>query len=194
MQLMIGALVASAAGVQAQSKTVNVAYLRAAITAIDDRSKVRVTAKFDAASGLQIAERLWLRGKGFSRFKIIDPETGAMFEEMYCKHGSKVFETLIEATEDTIYTFTGERGRGDMRDPAIFVSDVREEFRSRRKQQPVAPKGPRSYRVVMTDLASSNRTVLVNVELGKPYNVFGTQLVIEEEPPPDPNGVSVFAE
>jgi hypothetical protein len=192
--LVIGALVVSASAVLAQSKTVNVAYLRAAITSIGDRTKIRVTAEFDAASGLNIAERLWLRGKGYSRFTIIDPESGATFEDVYCKHGSKVFETLIKATENTLFTFTGERGRGDMREPALFITDVREEYRARRKEEPVAAQGPRSFRVVMTDLASSNRTVLVNVELGKPYNLFGTQLVIEEEPPPDPNSVSVVGE
>ena len=33
----------------------------------------------------------------------------------------------------------------------------------------------------MMDAANSNRTVLVNVELGKSYNLLGTVLVIEEE-------------
>lgn len=193
---LLVSIVAVAPDVRAAPEEVSVAYLRAAITSIDRRERVKVTAKLDTERGLQTADYLWLRNKGYSQFSIVDPQSGARFGSMYVSHDSAAFEDLVGAQgSDAFFTFTGERGRGDRKEPAIFVRDVRPGRSGAVKARGRAQvSGPQTFRVVLTDVATSNRTVLVNVELGKPYNVLGTRLLIEAEPPPDPNRIRVEAE
>jgi hypothetical protein len=178
----------------AQTRDVTVPYLRAAIGALPDRSRVTVKAKYDAASGLREATGRYLRSKGFSRFSIIDPETGVSFDSVYCEQDSKAFNQLLAVSEDGVFVFSGYRGRGEMKEDALFVTDVRAVLTPRQSGPEQSDVPEDTYRVIVTDLVSSNRTVLTNVEPGKSYRFFGTEIVLEREPRPGPNDVRVIGE
>jgi hypothetical protein len=182
---MLGLLLCRAT--PARGKDVSVRYLRAAIGSIRDRAPLSFVAEYSAADGLTEVRHSYLRGKGFSRFTVRDPESGFTFDQVYCQKNAAVFRTLIELQEDTLYRFQGYKEQGEERADAVFVTSI-EPVRSREAESLRAAEtaGPKTYRLVLTDHITSNRTVLVNIELGKRYNLMGTTVVVEEEPPARP--------
>lgn len=161
-------------------QTVTVKFLRAAVGSLSEGERITVRAEFSADEGLTEATRIYLRNKGYSRFNVKDPDSDVAFDSMYCHRDSAAFSALIKAEKKGIYDFIGYRGRGQNKEDAFIVESVR--FVSDVKSGDEQAR-PTSYRLTLVDGATSNRTVLVNVELGKPYNMMGAVLILEEEPP-----------
>lgn len=179
---LVGAGLVSLVGGEAcaQRRDVTVQYLKAALGSIADRDRVSLDAEYSVEAGLTEARGSYLRNKGFSRFTVLDPVSGAEFGSAYCEHDSKVFNELLGVKEKKRFIFAGYKGKGEGREDAIFVTSVTP--LSEPRQPPAKEKRQTTtYRVTMIDHVSSNRTVLVNIELGKRYNVMGTTLVLEDE-------------
>lgn len=173
---------------------VTVKYLRAAIGSIPDRSRVNFVGDFSVAAGLKEARGTSMRGKGYSRFAVKDPEAPeVVFNSVYCQQDSKAFKALINATGDGRFHFYGNKEQGEDREEAIIVTDAKlvTDEAGETAESP-APAGPASYRIVMVDHVSSNKTVLANIELGKAYNVMGTTLTLEPEPAGSVNAPTVL--
>jgi len=179
---LVGAGLVSLAGGEAcaQRRDVTVQYLKAALGSIADRERVSLEAEYSVEDGLTEARGSYLRNKGFSQFTVLDPASGAKFSSAYCEHDSKVFNELLGIKEEKRFIFAGYKGKGERREDAIFVTSVTP------LSEPPRPSAREksqttTYRVTMIDHVTSNRTVLVNIELGKRYNVMGTTLVLEDE-------------
>ena len=181
----------SVAAARSEPRDVTVSYLRAAAGALSDGDKVTFTAMFDGSKGLREAVGPVMRNKGYSRFQVIDPQAKAVYDSVYCEQRSSVFDTLVGVSGQKLFYFWGYRTRGENREDAMVVTDVRPVVPLDLVQKATPAAGPLRLRVVLTDLATSNRTVLVNVETGKMYRVLGTGLMIEAEPPP-PEGLQTF--
>lgn len=175
--------------VNAQVKEVSIPYLKAAIGSIDNRGRVKVKGTYDGALGLSEAGGRYLRNKGYSRFSVNDMEGRTSFESFYCHRDSKAFDSLIDVAGSSPFILYGYKERGEDGRDAIFVTNVTRipepekpgEDETGAEEGAVGEETRKTYRITMMDAASSNRTVLVNVELGKPYNLLGTVLVVEEE-------------
>jgi hypothetical protein len=188
------ALLAGAGWAPAQ-REVSVGYLRAALGSIRDRERVAFEADYLGEQGLREARGAYLRNKGFSRFTIRDAASGAVFDSIYCEHGSSVFKQLLQARSTKRFRFEATKGTGEDRKDAIFVTSA-VEVRQAAADTPPPPDPqplPRSLKVTLTDHATSNRTVLVNIELGKTYNLMGASLRIEAEQAPEgpPDAVQI---
>lgn len=171
--------------VRAQTKEVTVPYLRAAVGSLDNRDRVVLRAEYNATTGLREVTQIFLRGKGYSRFQVTDPETGLAFDDIYCMQDSKAFGKLLKTTKNTVFLFTGYRGRGERKEPAVIVTDVRAVRTyndAANKDAAPLPEPPTKFQLMITDRVSSNTTIITNVELGKPYSILGSTLVIEEQP------------
>jgi hypothetical protein len=174
---------------KAQVKEVSVPYLKAAIGSIGNRSRVKVKGNYDGALGLAEATGRYLRSKGYSRFSVSDMEGRARFESFYCHQDSKAFKSLIDVSGKVPFILYGYKERGEDGEDAIVVTHVTkirepaasEEDESGAVEGVAEAETKRTYRITMMDAANSNRTALVNVELGKSYNLLGTVLVIEQE-------------
>jgi hypothetical protein len=177
--IVLGLAVAGVAS--AQTKEISVSYLRAAIGSLDDRSSVQLNAVFMADPGLVDSTGNYLRGKGYSRFSVKDPRSGVVFTSMYCRQDSQAFKELINSSTKT-YRLSGYKEYGEQKEPAIIVTGV---VPSAEKGGAVSGgPGARTFRVILVENASSNRTELANVALGQAYNVAGFTLQIEEESSP----------
>jgi hypothetical protein len=167
--------------VSAQTKDISVAYLRAAIGSLDDRSSVQLNAGFLPDPGLVEATEKNMRGKGYSRFTVKDPRSGVVFSSMYCRQDSQAFKELISGGAKT-YRLSGYKDYGEMNEPAIIVTGV-----GPYTEKPGAggeAKGAKTLRVIIRDNVSSNRTELANAVLGQAYSVGGITIQIEEESSP----------
>jgi len=176
--------------VNAQVKEVSIPFLKAAIGSIDNRGRVRVKGKYDAVEGLTETTGRYLRNKGYSRFSVTDLEGRTRFVSFYCHQDSRAFRSLLDTTETTYFIFYGYKERGERGEDAIIVTEVTsipEPEKSEPDNSGVSSPDPqaekKTYRITMMDMATSNKTVLVNVELGKPCNLLGTVLIVEEEEP-----------
>jgi hypothetical protein len=167
----------------AQQKEVSVAYLRAAMSSLSDRASIVVYATYLPDPGLVEAYGRYLRGKGYSRFSIKDPQTGAEFASMYCAHDSKAFKDLISVTTPTTFRFYGYKDNVETTQSGIFVESVEPYKEVPPEERPsTAPATAASrFRVTVTDNATSNRTVLADVKLGQSYNAAGVTLRIDSE-------------
>lgn len=166
----------------AQDRDTSVPYLRAAIGSLSLRDRVTFTAVYDGQSGLQEATGRYLRGKGYSRFTAIDPTSGQVFNSVYCLQDSKVFSDLIQVRGRQTFTFHGYKDRGESKEDAVVVTQLERVGTETPKGADEAAEGPgQTFRVTLTDLSTSNRTVIVNVEPGKPYRLLNSQILIEEE-------------
>lgn len=162
-----------------QSKETSVAFLRAAIGSLGDRAQVQLEALFTPDQGLVETTGTYLRGKGFSRLTITDPRSGVSFSSVYCSQDSQAFRDLL-ASGPQIYRFSGYKDYGEQHEPALFVTAI----------EPVAEKparmaddrSGRKLRVTIIDNASSNRTEVANVLMGRSYQVGGITFIVEDEP------------
>ena len=167
----------------AEPKEVNVAYLRAAITTLSDRESVLVVATFLPDPGLVEPQRRWGRQGGVAQFSIRDIKTGAVFTSMYCMQNSSAFKDLIAIAKPTAFRFRGYKGDGERNEAAIYVTSVEsytEAAISESSKAGVVPSDAR-YRVTIIDNATSNRTVLADVAIGRSYNAGGVTLRVEPE-------------
>jgi hypothetical protein len=171
----------------AQDKDISVSYLRAAVSSLADGTRVRLPGDYSAAEGLHDATGVYLRNKGYSRFTIRDGDIE--FRNVYCPYDSKAFAELLKVKGTRRFIFSGYKQRGERHEDAIFVTDV-EEVPEREQPKDVVQIG-KVYRLTMIDNTSSNRTVLGNIELGKPVRFLGTTLVLDEEAQ-DSGGVEVL--
>lgn len=180
--LLLFVFISGEAAAQAR-KTYTPQYLRAAISSIRDRARVTVTGEFDAQRGLVATTESWLRGKGFSRFTVKDPDTGFAFDSMYCKHDSEAFEGLLNVGTRRVYRFHGYKDEGEQREDAVIVESV-ELVRDIKPEETVKAeaKPDLRLRVTITDNASGVKTVLVNVIKGQVYRLEGLSVVVEDEP------------
>lgn len=154
-------------------------YLNAALGSIAARAKVSVRAEYSSADGMREATESYLRNKGYSRIVLRDPVSGASFDKAYCAHDSKAFEDLIGVHGKKVFIFECERGTGENRRPALFIESL---LAVRQQPEAIPPTvQAATFRVTLTDAATSNRTVLANVELGREYSVAGVKLKIESE-------------
>lgn len=187
----VAGLIAVCAGnLPAQARNVSVGYLRAALGSIQDRASISIEGRYSGKQGLKDARGSYLRSKGYSQFTIADAETGLTFDLAYCKHDSTAFNELLSVKGSKLYVFQGHKGSGEGRADAFFVTSV----------TPVRDSGPaeveqedrvKHFMVTIIDNATSNRTVMMNVELGKEFKMVGSTLIIEEEKE-DPNKVRVL--
>lgn len=188
IMIFVAGLVPDAA---AQGRNVSVAYLRAALNSLPDRGSVSFTAEYSGREGLKQASGSYLRNKGFSRFTVRDPETGLTFNSIYCEQGSAVFNELLKVTGTRRFNFQGHKGTGEGREDAIFVTSAEPVRLPRDERVEEEEEEEKTYRVTIVDHATSNRTVMVNVELGKEFNLMGATLLIEEEDS-DPDGIRIM--
>ena len=167
-----------------QTKEISVAYLRAAVGTISDRSSVQLNAVFLPDPGLVEATGNYLRGKGYSRFSVKDPQSGVVYTSMYCRQDSQAFRELINPGAKT-YRMSGYKDSGEQNEPSIFITGV---LALPEKGGKVGDEKGRTFRVIIRDNASSNRTELANVVMGQAYSVAGITLQIEAEPVSSGNG------
>ena len=169
-----------------QKKVLSAAYLKASIGAIDDRRSVTIRAEYLVDPGMTQAEGWRLRNKGYSRFSIRDPQTGALFESMYCKQESDVFWELLKAEGNKELTFHGEKGSGEDREGAIFVSRIDSVLLTPRAvaRRIANVKEPETtpLRVTIVNEETGTRTVLTGVKRGTPVKVEGLAITVEDEP------------
>jgi len=174
-------------GAWAQKKVLTAAYLRASIGALDERSSVIVRGEYLIDPGMIQSDGRALRNKGYSRFSIRDPQTGIQFSSLYCKQESDVFWALLKADANKLFTFYGEKGRGEQREGAIFVDRLEavlmtpEEI-ANRGQEDAATSDEKPLRITITKDESGTRTVLTNVQRGSEVKVEGLTIVVEDEP------------
>jgi len=173
----------------AQEKEYSVSFLRAAAGSLGDRAPVVVVGAYLANPGLLEAQGFYLRGKGFSRFSAKDTQTGAVFTSMYCDQNSKAFSDLV-GSKTKNYRFYGYKDRGEENESGFFVTRV-EAIREAEKPA-AAPTTAKSFRVTITDNATSNRTVVANVSPGQSYAVGGVTFKVEIEP--SASGAAVHGE
>ena len=166
-----------------QGEEVSVKFLRAAVSSIAYDEKIVVTGEYSEADGLLEATGRFLRGKGYSQFSIKDPDSGVTFDAAYCHRDTKAFRDLMKVSGSKRFKFYGSKARGERDEEAIFVTSVTE------VEEPVegvgsgrSRAGSGTYRITMVDKVTSNKTVLVNIQVGKPYSLFGSTLILEEEP------------
>ncbi len=174
-------------------QTVTVRYLNAALGTIDIRERITVTAAYVGTDGMEEALKGPLRSKELTRFSIKDPTSSAVFELMYCKINSDVFNKLININDNNhIFTFEGIKTQGEYRNGAIIVQSIKP-ARKKYIQSVTAANTenaggttageastPEKYRIIMTDQATSNRVITTDVELGKKYDILGNTVVIEK--------------
>ncbi len=169
-----------------RKKVLTATYLRASIGAIAARSSVTVKGEYLIDPGMVEARESGLRGKGYSRFSIRDPQTGAVFDSMYCKQESNVFWSLLKAEGNMPFTFHGEKGRGEEREGAIFVERVESVLLTpsaiaRQISSAEEPeKGP--LRVILVNEETGTRTVLTGIKRGTPVKAEGFTITVEDEP------------
>jgi len=182
----------AAASAQAQ-REVSINYLRAALGSLSDRERIAFEAVYAASDGMDQATETPLRGKGYSRLTLRDPNSGATFDDVYCEHDSRVFNTLLPVQADKRFRFEAYKDQGERRVDAIFLTAATPVRTPPAEAASPPPSRPTGFRVTMIDHSTSNRTVLVNIELGKPYNLMGTTLLIEaeDETGEDPGRVQV---
>ena len=172
----------------AQKKVLTAAYLKASISAIDDRSTVSILGEYRVDPGMAEAKGRGLRNKGFSRFSIRDPRTGAIFTSMYCKQESDVFWKLLRTRDNTRFTFRGEKGRGENREGAIFVDRLENVLLPPKvvaeRVAGTEPVKNSQFRVIITNAETGVRTVLTRVDRGVPVRVDSLTILIEDEPTP----------
>jgi len=172
-----------------QKKVLSAAYLKASVGAINNRSSVTIRAEYLVDPGMVEAEGWTLRNKGFSRFSVRDPHTGAVFESMYCKQESDAFWRLLKAKQNTELTFHGEKGSGEDREGAIFVDRIENVLLSpsaiaQRIARTEKTADDRPLRVSIVNDETGLRTVLTNVKRGTPVKVEGLTITVEDEPEP----------
>jgi hypothetical protein len=170
-----------AGGSAQDDRHLSVSYLRAALGSLEDRTSVSVLGEYVGESGMVEATGYYLRNKGYSRFTIQDPATGVAFGSIYCSHDSSVFNELLTVRGKKRYVFHGYKGTAEGRKDGFFVTSLTA-VAVPAAESPEVAAGPRTFRVTVIDQATSNRTVMVNVELGKPLNLMGSTLIIEAEP------------
>ncbi len=188
----------SSAGLHAQVRDVSVTFLRAAIDTIEFNARLRLTAEFAGPVTLVQADARYLPSGTFSRFSVVDPGGELVWSHMYVQHDTAAFRTLMSAAPGTVFVFEGYKYRSERRQGAMIVTALRpgEVFLERDPPGPApppmvigvgqaTPPAPeplkRTFRITVTDKASGNRTVIVNVEPGTAYDMLGSTLVIDEE-------------
>ena len=166
----------------AEQNDVNVAYLRAALSTIPDRGPVILLASYLPDPGLVEPQGRSTRRRGFVRFSVKDLKTGTVFGSMYCAQDSAAFKKLIAVTKPTAFRFRGYKDYGEANESGIFVDSVEPyaETSSSGESSPTdAARAETRYRVTIVDNATSNRTVLSDVAMGRSYNAGGVTVRIE---------------
>jgi hypothetical protein len=168
---------------EAQKKTVTVGYLRAAMASIRDRTSVTVRGEYVSREGLVGVTGRYMRGQPFSRFSIKDPSSRKTFGSMYCEHDTDAFNTLLETSGRRVFDFHGEKGTGEVGESAIIVRKVElvTDLEAPDEDDKPGDGDGRTLRVTLTETATGNRTVLVNVVKGQVYKVADLTLVVEDE-------------
>jgi len=194
--VLVGMMAVGVMIARAGPKEVTVGFLQAAVSSLADQDEVTLTAVFPGVASLKdSAHGRSLRGDGYSRFAVKDPQARTTFESMYVLQHSRVFPQLLSITGPHRVSFRGYKEEGEDNEEAIFVtsvddlgpvkpaaSDVKTES-APGVSPTVSPSAPpRAFRVTITDNVTSNRTLIINIVTNRPYTVNGTTVVIEEEP------------
>jgi hypothetical protein len=174
--------VAAVGGARAQTREVTVAFLKAAAGSLTMDARVSFTAIYDSERGLVEAGGRYMINKGYSRFRVVDPQQGAVFDAVYCAQRSKVFEQLLNTSGRQAFVFYGYRSRGEFKEDCVIVTDVKPVKLPEKEAAQAEAATARMFRITLVDGATSNRTVLVNVELGKPYSLLGGTVQVDAEP------------
>jgi hypothetical protein len=169
------------------AEKVTVKYLIAALGTLQVRDEVTVEGIYAGNLGMEEALRGPLRNKGLTRFAIRDPESGALFDLIYCEVGSAVFNTLIKINDEKPFVFEGRRIQGETRQGSILctsVRTIRRPLTSVAVRTPAAggaiAERPQRFRVIMIDGATSNRTVTADVKLNQRYEIMGNTVIIQD--------------
>ena len=169
------------------AEKVTVKYLIAALGTLQVRDEVTVEGIYAGNLGMEEALRGPLRNKGLTRFAIRDPESGALFDLIYCEVGSAVFNTLIKINDEKPFVFEGRRIQGETRQGSILctsVRTIRRPLTSVAVSTPAAgganAERPQRFRVIMIDGATSNRTVTADVKLNQRYEIMGNTVIIQD--------------
>jgi hypothetical protein len=169
------------------AEKVTVKYLIAALGTLQVRDEVTVEGIYAGNLGMEEALRGPLRNKGLTRFAIRDPESGALFDLIYCEVGSAVFNTLIKINDEKPFVFEGRRIQGETRQGSILctsVRTIRRPLTSVAVRTPAAggaiAERPQRFRVIMVDGATSNRTVTADVKLNQRYEIMGNTVIIQD--------------
>lgn len=169
----------------AQKKVITASYLRASIGAIDERSSVTIRGEYLLSPGMVEAAGRGLRNKGFSRFTIRDPQTGAQFDSMYCKQESDVFWQLLKTKENTAFTFHGKKGRGENREGAIFIDRLENVLLTpaaiARRVANTEPAPLPQLRITILNKETGLRTLLTNISRGESVMVDDLIITVEDE-------------
>jgi len=192
VSLMIATTIAG----RAETKEVSASFLRAAVSSIDNRSDITVAADYPGVAALQDVIGWYRRNDGYSRFSVKDPQSKVVFDAMYVRQGSSVFNQLLLIDKPHHFRFRGYKDFGENREDAIFVTSAEDLGPVVRPPATVttsvAPtvgqvgagataSGP-NLRVTITDNTTSNRTVITNMEMNHTYTVNGMTVIVESEP------------
>ena len=180
-KFMLAAALTAGVQASAQGQNHSVQYLVAALGSIPNRAAISVQGAYSTQQGMVEARGSYLRNKGYSRLVITDPETGVQFSNAYCAHDSSVFNELLNVTGTRTFVFHGYKGRGEGREDAFFVTSLTAVAEAKPAPASDEADNARTFRVTIVDNETSVRTVLDGVELGKPFNLPGSILVIERD-------------
>lgn len=178
--VLVAIAVGGPLGVAAQTRDVTVPYLRAATGSLPDRANVTFDAVYLPDQGMTEARGWNMRGRGFCRFSVRDPQTATVFSNLYCNQDSKPFRELIKVVGPKLVHFTGYRGDGDGNEPSLYITGA-EVLDTPVKPPEEEAANSKSLRVIIKDKATGNRTVLANVVPGKSYSVDGLTITVEAE-------------
>jgi hypothetical protein len=168
----------------AQVQNTTVPYLRAAIGSLSIGERVTFSATYDGKTGLHEADGRYLKNKGYSRFAVTDAESGAAFKSVYCLQNSKVFAELMAVNGSAAFVFSGYKDRGESKEDAVIVTQIVPIGDNTQRDARAAADAPASFRVTLTDLSTSNSTVLVNIATGQTYRVLNTEIRIDQDRQP----------
>jgi len=179
--LLLGILVIAGQGVIAQTREVSVPFLRAAIGSLADRTTVTLEAVYLPDPGLVESTGRYMRGKGFSRFSIRDPQSVGIFTSMYCAQDNKAFKELLTIQEPTRVRLYAYKDSGENSEAALLVTGMEVMAEPVKKVMATQGKVNGPFRVTIKDTTSGTKTILTNVMVGKSYTIEGMTLMIELE-------------
>lgn len=170
-------------GIQGQTKEVTVPYLRGAAGALADRATVTLEAVYKSEPGLVEATGRNLKGKGYSRFTLRDPQSQGTFTSLYCLQDSRVFKELVGIEGTKMVRISGFKDYGEDKEAAIFVTGVEVLDVPVKLVNADGASSGGTFRIIIKDTTSGNRTVVANVVTGKVYKVDNLSVSIEAETP-----------
>jgi hypothetical protein len=146
-----------------QTAEMSVKYLKAGMGTIPLRGDVIVVGQYVTTPGMQ--DTGWrYGGTPQSQFSVRSPKSSVTFDMMYAEEGSAAFKTLLDAKPEQVFRFSGFKAHGPAESDAIYVTKVELiQTLSAETNAPPAAAAVESFLLIVTDNATTNRTVIPHV-------------------------------